>query len=64
MSIIEIEFNEDIRWRIDQSDPRLLNLQSLPGWAFINPLVYPSILSDGFASALPSRSGCQWRTPH
>lgn len=46
MRIIEIEFNEDIRWRIDQSDPCLLNLQSLPGWAFINPLVYPSILSQ------------------
>lgn len=35
-----------LAWRIFNGDPITYDLQSFPGWFFINPIVYPQLKSD------------------
>src|SRR5713226_5117136 len=40
MNIVEARFSGLIECNIHKDDPSLFPLQSLPGWALINPLLY------------------------
>ena len=45
--IVEMLLTDDAWWRIGRDDPALHELQALPGWSFINPLVYPAVADTG-----------------
>lgn len=43
MKIYAISLVGNVYWRIHPNDPLILNLKSLPGWFFINPLTYSEV---------------------
>jgi len=45
MRIIEARLSGPMEWRIHRDDPSCIPLQSLAGWSFINPLLYPELVS-------------------
>jgi hypothetical protein len=46
MYVLEASLSGLVEWRIHKSDPPVLPLESLPRCFFVNPLLYPELVSD------------------